>query len=312
MTAIKNLLSLLLLLSTAGLSAQQDPEFTHYMYNMSLVNPAYATDGAPILNVGSLYRTQWVGSVGAPKTLSAFAHLPLSKKVQVGFSVQSDQIGNGAKKENNFYGDFAYVLQFQNEHRLSFGLKAGFTSLATNFNGFMFESGDNQTDLAFQKNINMIKPNIGAGVYYFTDKYYLGLSAPNLLSSKHIEERDGIHAYGSENIHAFLTGGYVFSAGAIKVKPAFMAKFVTGAPTAVDLSTNVLYNNSIEFGVAYRIDDAVSALVNFKVTPDVRIGYAYDYTTSNLGQFNSGSHELMLLIDFYMLGKKKDKSPRFF
>ncbi|HEX8563855.1 MAG TPA: type IX secretion system membrane protein PorP/SprF [Flavobacterium sp.] len=311
---MKNIFLLLLfIVGATRLWAQQDPQYTQYMYNMNLVNPAYATDGSPILNLGTMYRTQWVGAEGAPKSFSVFAHMPMTKKVQVGLSVQSDQIGNGAKKENNFYGDFAYVLQFNDDHRLSLGLKAGFTSLSTNFNGFMFESGDNQTDLAFQKNVNLVAPNVGAGVFYFTDKYYLGLSAPNLLSSKHIEERNGINAYGSEYIHGFLTGGYVLSiSSAFKLKPAFMAKFVQGAPSAVDLTANVLYDNKIEFGVAYRVDDSVSGLVNINITPDVRIGYAYDYTTSNFGQFNSGSHELMVLIDFYMLGKKKDKSPRFF
>ncbi|HEX8269367.1 MAG TPA: type IX secretion system membrane protein PorP/SprF [Flavobacterium sp.] len=311
---MKNLILLVVIMvSGAKAWAQQDPQYTQYMYNMNVINPAYATDGAPILNVGSLYRTQWVGAEGAPKTLSVFAHMPMTKKVQVGLSLQSDQIGNGAKKEHNFYGDFAYVLQLKEERRLSFGLKAGFTSLATNFNGFMFESGDNQTDLAFQRNINLIAPNIGAGVFYFTDKYYVGVSAPNLLSSKHIEERNGINAYGSEYIHAFLTGGYVFALSpALKFKPAFMVKAVKGAPTSIDITANVLYNNKVEFGIAYRVDDSVSGLVNFNITPDLRLGYAYDYTTSNLGQFNSGSHELMLLLDFYMLGKKKDKSPRFF
>ena len=169
--------------------AQQDPQYTHYMYNMNVVNPAYATSSDAVLNLGGLYRTQWVGADGAPKTLTFFGHLPVSQKVQLGLSLISDEIGNGAKKENNFYADFAYVLQFNTTHRLSLGLKAGFTSLQTNFNGFIFESGDASTDLAFSENVNIFKPNIGAGAYYFTDKYYVGLSVPNLLASKHIEEQ---------------------------------------------------------------------------------------------------------------------------
>ena len=292
-------------------SAQQDPEYTHYMYNMSAVNPAYATSTAAMLNLGGLYRTQWAGAVGAPKTFTFFGHTALNEKIEVGASLISDDIGDGAKKENNFYADFAYILQLGGKNKLSLGVKAGFTSLQTNFNGFRFT--DPTTDLAFAENINVTKPNIGAGAYYFTDKYYVGLSVPNLLSSKHIEERSGINAYGSEEIHAFLTAGYVFQINnAFKIKPAFMSKFVPGAPVSVDITANVLYNDKFELGAAYRINDAVSALMNINVTPTLRIGYAYDYTISNLGQFNSGTHEIMLLFDLDLLGKGYDKSPRFF
>ncbi|MFB9108343.1 type IX secretion system membrane protein PorP/SprF [Flavobacterium gyeonganense] len=292
-------------------SAQQDPEYTHYMYNMSVVNPAYATGTAAMMNLGGLYRTQWVGAVGAPKTFTFFGHTALSEKIEVGASLISDDIGDGAKKENNFYADFAYVLQLQGKNKLSLGLKAGFTSLQTNFNGFRFT--DPATDLAFAENINVTKPNIGAGAYYFTDKYYVGLSVPNLLSSKHIEEKSGINAFGSEEIHIFLTAGYVFQiSDAFKLKPAFMSRFVSGAPISVDITANVLYNEKFELGAAYRINDAVSALMNINVTPSLRIGYAYDYTVSNLGQFNSGTHEIMLLFDLDLLGRGYDKSPRFF
>lgn len=291
-------------------SAQQDPQYTQYMYNMSVVNPAYATGAQSVLDVGVLYRTQWVGAVGAPKTMTLFGHMPVNNKVELGFSLISDDIGDGAKKENSFSADFAYVLQFNNNNRLSLGLKAGLTSMQTNFNGFKFES--TSPDFAFE-DIDFLKPNIGVGAYYFTDDYYVGLSAPNLLNSKHIERRSGISDYGSENIHAFLTGGYVFTlSDSFKLKPAFMSKFVKGAPVTLDLSANVLYSEKFEFGASYRFGDAVSALMNIKVTPGVRVGYAYDYTISNLGQFNSGTHEIFVLFNLDLLGKGYDKSPRFF
>ena len=294
------------------ISAQQDPEYTHYMYNMSVVNPAYATGTSAMLNTGALYRTQWVGAVGSPKTFTFFGHTALSDKIEVGLSLISDDIGDGAKKENNFYADFAYILELGGNNKLSFGMKAGFTSLQTNFNGFRFESGDITTDLAFSQNVNTTIPNIGAGAYYFTDKYYVGLSVPNLINSKHIEEKEGISSYGSEEIHAFLTAGYVFQINdSFKLKPAFMSKFVPGSPISLDVSANVLYNNKFELGIAYRLDDAFSALMNINVTPNFRVGYAYDYTTSNLGQFNSGTHEIILLFDLDLLGKGYDKSPRF-
>ncbi len=293
--------------------AQQDPQYTHYMYNMSVVNPAYATATPSVLNLGGLYRTQWVGAVGAPKTFTFFAHTPVSESVELGLSLISDDIGDGAKKENNVFGDFAYVLQLNNKHRLSLGIKAGVTIFETNFNGFELESGSTSTDPAFDENINRVFPNVGAGLFYFTDKYYVGLSAPNLLSTKHIEERQGINRFGSENVHVFFTGGYVFQLNQdIKLKPSFMAKGVKGAPGVVDVSANVLLYDKLEFGLSYRLDDAVSGLVNINITPNLRVGYAYDYTITNLGDFNSGTHEILLLFDLNFMKKGYDKSPRFF
>lgn len=264
-----------------------------------------------MMNFGGLYRTQWVGAYGAPKTFTFFGHTAITDKIEAGISFVSDDIGDGAKKENNVYADFAYVLKLSNKDKLSLGLKAGFSSMQSNFNGFRFT--DPQTDYAFSENINATKPNIGVGAYYFRDNLYVGLSVPNLLKSKYIEEKSGINAFGSEEIHTFLTAGYVFQLNdRLKLKPAFMSKFVKGAPITLDVTANVLYNEKFEFGAAYRIDDSVSALFNINVTPTLRVGYAYDYTLTNFGQFNSGTHEIMLLFDLDLLGKGFDKSPRFF
>ncbi|WP_427872653.1 PorP/SprF family type IX secretion system membrane protein [Flavobacterium sp. MMS24-S5] len=308
---MKKIILLINFLFYLSVSAQQDPEYTHYMYNMSVVNPAYATGVPAMMNFGGLYRTQWVGAYGAPKTFTFFGHTAINDKIEAGISFVSDDIGDGAKKENNVYADFAYVLKLGGKNKLSLGLKAGFSSMQSNFNGFRFT--DPQTDIAFSENINATKPNIGVGAYYFRDNLYVGLSAPNLLKSKYIEEKSGVNAFGSEEIHTFLTAGYVFQLNnALKLKPAFMSKFVKGAPITLDVSANVLYNEKFEFGASYRIDDSVSALFNINVTPTLRVGYAYDYTLTNFGQFNSGTHEIMLLFDLDLLGKGFDKSPRFF
>lgn len=308
---MKKIVLLINFLFCLSVSAQQDPEYTHYMYNMSVVNPAYATGVPAMMNFGGLYRTQWVGAYGAPKTFTFFGHTAINDKIEAGISFISDDIGDGTKKENNVYADFAYVLKLGGKNKLSLGLKAGFSSMQTNFNGFRFT--DPQTDLAFAENINATKPNIGVGAYYFRDNLYIGLSVPNLLKSKYIEEKSGMNAFGSEEIHNFLTAGYVFQVShKVKLKPAFMSKFVKGAPITLDVTANVLYNEKFEFGAAYRIDDSVSALFNINVTPTLRVGYAYDYTLTNFGQFNSGTHEIMLLFDLDLLGKGFDKSPRFF
>jgi len=295
-------------------NAQQDPQFTHYMYNMSVINPGYATATEDILNIGGLYRTQWVGMEGAPKTASFFAHTPISEKIELGISFTNDNIGD-VIDENNVYADFAYVLPVGLEAKLSLGLKAGFTFFNANFDGFILNSGNVSTDIAFNENINKTFPNIGIGAFYFTDNYYLGLSAPNMLTTTHLESENGIKSTGVQDIHYFLTGGYVFDINEdLKFKPAFMAKGVKGAPLAIDITANILINKKLEAGLGYRLDDAISALVNFRVSPDLRIGYSYDFTTSNLGSFNSGSHEIFILFDVDLFGLKGgyDRSPRFF
>ena len=294
--------------------AQQDPQFTQYMYNMSVINPAYATAEEGILNLGGLYRTQWVGVEGAPKTGSFFAHTPVNEKIELGISFTNDNIGD-VINENNIYADFAYVLPVGFESKLSLGMKAGFTFFNANFDGFILQSGDVSTDFAFNENISKTFPNLGIGAFFFTDNYYLGLSAPNMLSTKHIENENGIKATGVQNVHYFFTGGYVFDINRdLKIKPAFMAKAVKGAPLALDITANVLVNERLEAGLGYRLGDAVSALVNFRITPELRIGYAYDYTTSNLSSYSSGSHEIFILFDIDLFGFKGgyDRSPRFF
>jgi len=309
----KIILLVCVFLSVLKVSAQQDPHFTQYMSNMSSVNPAYVTTTASILNLGSLYRYQWSGIEGSPKTLTLFAHTPINSKIETGLSLISDDIGDGAKKETNFFADFAYILQLDEKQKLAFGVKAGFTTISTNFNGFRLNSGDVSTDKAFAENVNETVPNFGFGAYYFTDNYYVGLSIPNFLSGDHIKSNSKSNSFGSQEIHSYFTGGYVFEINeSFKLKPAFMTIFVKGAPVSVDLTANVLYNEKFELGAAYRFDDAVSILMNVNVTPSLKIGYSYDYTTTNLSQFNSGSHEIVLLYNLDLLGKGYDKSPRFF
>lgn len=294
--------------------AQQDPQFTQYMYNMSVINPAYATAEEAILNLGGLYRTQWVGVEGAPKTGTFFAHTPINEKIEVGISFSNDNIGD-IVSENNIYADFAYVLRVGFQAKLSLGIKAGFTLFDVNFDGFNLQSGNTSTDVAFNENISKTFPNVGIGAFYFTNNYYIGLSAPNLLTTKHLETENGIKSTGVQDIHYFLTGGYVFDINRdLKFKPAFMAKSVRGAPLAVDITANVLFNDRLEAGLGYRLDDAISGLVSFRITPELKIGYAYDFTTSNLGDFNSGSHEVFILFDIDLFGLKGgyDRSPRFF
>ena len=289
--------------------AQQDPQYTQYMYNMNVVNPAYAGSRGT-LSFGLLGRTQWTSIDGAPKTLTFNTHAPLGKKVGVGISVIADEIGPA--KEQNIYADFSYTLNTSDVGRLAFGLKAGVTLLDVNLLGVVLPETLNAGDPVFDENINDAFPNFGAGVYYYTDKWYAGFSVPNILKSEHLD-KDNINTKASEEVHYFLTGGYVFDlSSTVKLKPSLMVKGVAGAPISFDINANVLLYERLEFGASYRWEDAVSALVNFGVTPDFRIGYAYDYTISEFSNSQTGgSHEIILLYDLD-LSKKNLKSPRFF
>ncbi len=289
--------------------AQQDPQYTQYMYNMNVVNPAYAGSRGT-LSLGLLGRTQWTSVDGAPKTFTFDAHAPLGKKVGVGLSVIADEIGPA--KEQNIYADVSYTLTTSDEGRLAFGLKGGVTLLSVNLLDVVLPQTGSLGDPVFDENINEAFPNFGAGVYYYTSKWYAGFSVPNILTSEHLD-KDNINTKAAEEVHYFLTGGYVFDlSSTLKFKPSLMFKGVTGAPVSIDINANFLLYDRFEVGASYRVEDAVSLLFNFGVTPDFRIGYAYDYTISEYSNSNTGgSHEIILLYDIDF-SKKNLKSPRFF
>ena len=290
-------------------SAQQDPQYTQYMYNMNVVNPAYSGSRGT-LSLGLLGRTQWTSIDGAPKTFTFNAHAPLGRKVGVGISVIADEIGPA--KEQNIYADFSYTLTVSETGKLAFGLKGGVTLLDVNLLDIVLPQTNSSGDDLFNENINDAFPNFGAGVYYYTGKFYAGFSVPNILKSTHLD-KDNINTKAAEEVHYFLTSGYVFDlSSTLKFKPSLMLKGVTGAPLSIDVNANFLLYDRFELGASYRVDDAVSVLFNFGVTPDFRIGYAYDYTISDYSNsVTGGSHEIILLYDIDF-SKKNLKSPRFF
>ncbi|MBS9773838.1 MAG: type IX secretion system membrane protein PorP/SprF, partial [Tenacibaculum sp.] len=156
---------------------------------------------------------------------------------------------------------------------------------------------------------NKFLPTVGAGIYYHTYKWYVGLSVPNFIRSEHY--RDDKRDVSLERMHFFLIAGYVFDLSeSVKFKPAALLKAVSGAPLSLDVSANFLFNERFRAGVAWRWDDSISALLGFNITRSFLIGYAYDLTTSNYSVTNSGTHEIMLRYEFLREGAMK--SPRFF
>lgn len=296
------------LLFFTDISAQQDPQYTQYMYNMNVVNPAYAGSRGT-LSLGLLGRTQWTNVAGGPKTITFSGDAPLGRKVGIGLSLISDEIG--PVQEQNLYIDLSYTINTSDEGRLAFGLKGGVTLQDINLLSITLPQDPN--DPLFQDNVNEAYPNFGAGVYYYTDKFYVGLSVPNILKSTHFDRSGGIITEASEEMHAFLTAGYVFGLSpTLKFKPSLMFRGVLGAPVSIDINANFLLYNRLELGASYRIADSLSALINFAVTPDFRIGFAYDYTISEFSDINpGGTYEAILLYDIDF-SKKNLKSPRFF
>lgn len=299
--------ALLALLAFMDATAQQDPHYTQYMYNMNVINPAYA-GSKESLSFGLLYRKQWVDIEDAPTTATFFAHSPVGKNVGLGLSVISDKIG--PVEENNIFGDFSYTLNLGGEHRLALGIKAGLTLHKIDFNTIYPTLPDVGDGVFAGGNPSSSTFNAGSGLFYYTDKYYVAFSVPNMLKSKYLDYNGT--AYGSEVSHYFLTGGYVFDLSpTVKFKPFAMFKSAFNSPSSLDVSTNFLFNEKFEIGATYRLEDSFGAMVNYAITPSLRIGYAYDHIISDLKVTTPSSHEVILLFDVNF-SKKVSRSSRYF
>ena len=300
--------TLLLLLTVLDANAQQDPHYTQYMYNMNIINPAYA-GSKENLSFGLLYRKQWIEIEDAPTTFSLSGSAPVGKNVGLGLSIISDRIG--PVLENNVYGDFSYTLNLGGEHRLALGIKAGITfqkiGLFSGINNTLQQQGDG----AFAQDSNTSNLNLGTGFFYYTNKYYFAASIPNMLNAAHLNN-DGNHFLEKKVPHYFITGGYVFDLNPnLKFKPFAMVKSAIDTPTSLDVSANFLYIEKFEMGVTYRLQDSFGVMVNYSISPSLRIGYAYDHIVSNLKVTTPSSHEIILLFDL-VSPKKVSQSPRFF
>ena len=300
---------LILVVFTALLSletqAQQDPQYTQYMYNTMSVNAGYAGQ-RNVLSATALYRTQWVGIDGAPKTVTFGIHSPLrNERIGLGLNIVSDQLGPAEETSIDANVSYTIPVDETGDLELSFGLKGGLHILDTDWSKGRFQN----PDVLFNENINLISPTLGAGLYLHSEKWYLGLSVPNILNTEHYD--DFQESIATERLHYFLIGGYVFDLSErTKLKPAFLVKGVSGAPLIADLSVNALFNDKFTLGLAYRWDDSVSGLAGFQINPGLFIGYAYDATTTALNNYNSGTHEIMLRFELQQIGKIL--SPRFF
>jgi len=305
---MKNFLKIIAFLfaGTMAVSAQQESQYTQYMYNTMTINPAY-TGTREIPSIFGLYRTQWVGLDGAPQTANFSIESPISNNGQgIGLAITNDRIG--IANTTNLALNYSYPIQLSADVKMSLGLSGSLNFMQVDYNKLYLHD---VVDSYMNGILSKTSPNVGAGVYFHSDKWYAGVSVPQILETKFYD--DVKMSTASKRMHLYVMAGYVFDLNEnLKFKPAFMVKEVSGAPLAVDLSANFLLNDKLTLGAAYRWDAAVSAIAGFQVTPGMNIGYAYDYDTQKLGRYNSGSHEIFIRFDLFSGTKYRLVTPRFF
>jgi len=287
----------LLFILFVGLSsyAQQDAQYTQYMYNTMSVNPAYAGSRG-VLSITALHRSQWVGLEGAPSTQTFNINSPISDRIGLGLSVVADKIG--PTTENVIDGMFSYTIETSLQGKLSFGVKGGINILNIDYD--RLSRYQNEPTMLNNDMRSNIAPNIGAGLYFHDDKFYAGLSVPNILETKYFD--DASFSVAKEKINLYFISGYVFDLNpSFKFKPTVLVKAVVGAPLQLDLSANFIYNDKLTIGVAHRLDAAWSAMAGFNATDSILLGFAYDRESTELGntKFNDGSFEFIARFELF-------------
>ncbi|UNY98523.1 type IX secretion system membrane protein PorP/SprF [Zhouia spongiae] len=309
MKIVKNITCLIALFCGIQAFSQQLPQFTQYMYNTISINPAYAGSRGSFSVVG-LHRSQWAGFEGGPSTQTVSVNSMMkNEKVGLGFSFINDKLGY--ENFTYLYGDFAYNLQVGADTKLALGLKAGFTHYSLDEE--LITDPAIISDPYFQDFSNRWSPNIGVGSYLYSERWYLGLSAPRILTNDYNDgEAAGVDYVAFERVSYYLTGGYVFDMGKdVKFKPAMLLKATNGAPLSFDATANFLFNEKLWLGAAYRFDsfNTFGALIDFQVSDRLRLGYTYELPVSGIRPYTNGTHEFLLI---YEINKKRIKSPRYF
>lgn len=290
--------------------AQQETMYTQYMNQLLTMNPAYA--GAKgVTSASLLVREHYLGWDGHPSTQTLFVHSPLNDETGVGGSIEVDRIG--VVTSTFIFGDYSYTISYPGERYLALGLKAGASFYYASVDQIELGNLSDLNDPAFLQPITRpFLPNAGVGVYYSSPDYYLGFSIPKLISNRITEKNIETSTIGREEFHAFFMGGYVFDINRIvKFKPYFMVRMAANSPITVDLTAQFVLVETLWVGATYRAGNSFAGLLQVKVTDQLKVGYSYDYITSEFGAYNSGTHEVMLSFDF-SFGRGRVRSPRYF
>lgn len=294
--------------TVTSIKAQQDAMYTQYMFNTLAINPAYA-GSRNVVSATTLYRNQWTGVQGAPKTGTLSVDAPLwDKRIGLGVQFITDKLG--VEQTNGAAISGAYRIRMETG-TLSFGIQGNIQQYRRNLTSVPLESLPSY-DPAFANDVDKILFNFGTGVYYNSDRFYLGLSAQDLLPNKLNDNSSGTPLNGKQEVHLFLASGYVFPmSDGLDLKPSFLIKGVKGAPIEADLNATLWIKQTLGFGLQYRTSADVAAMIEIQASPNIRLGYSYDRSITDLQKFNSGSHEIMLRYEFGF-ARGKFLSPRFF
>ena len=302
-------LGLLFALVAADAHAQQEVMVSQYMFNGLFLNPAYA--GSHGYGSSSLlHRAQWMQVEGAPRTSMLAVDAPvMNNKMGLGFSIVHDQIG--VSRDLDIAGHYAYHLKLSEGSRLSLGLRAGVSIYSARLSELVYWD---QNDQVFMGDIqNQPVGKFGFGIYWYDRTAFVGLSVPTIYAADGRITNNVVSAVDNYfTQHYYLHAGKVFPLNEVfDIKPSMLVKYLPNAPVQADVNCNLLYKERVWFGAGYRSGDAIVAMVEYQVNPQMRIGYAYDMTTSRLRNYTTGSHEVMLGLDF---GRDlvKIKTPRYF
>jgi type IX secretion system PorP/SprF family membrane protein len=279
------------------------------MHNPLTINPAYA-GSTDMLSAMFLARKQWVGFAGAPESRVLSLSAPITNNnFGVGLSYINDELG--PLKQNSFYMDISHHIKISKNGTLALGLKGGFDMIQINL--MNLKLNDNINDPSFSKDYNeKFILNFGCGLYYYTPKFFLGVSIPRILRNRYQDDGNQTKSLGYRERHYFLTTGALFKINDnLKFKPTILSKIVFNAPVSIDLSGNFIINDLLWLGAGYRIDDAMNFMVNYQLTNQIRVGYSFDLTESELRAYSNGTHEIMIAFDF-RFDKKKVMTPRYF
>lgn len=289
-------------------NAQQDPMYTQYMENLLTLNPAYA-GSRDVFSMMAVSRNQWVTMPSAPVTRSLSMHAPVNgTNMGLGLSVLNDEFD--PVKQTGIYIDYSYTLYFSNRRSLALGLKAGANFYEAGISDLTTVDPDDPT---FANDINRsFLPNLGIGAFYYTQKYYFGLSVPKLIENKINKNGVSTQSISREEMHVFFMAGYVFDINRIvKFKPSILTKYVKNAPVSLDATGTFLFYDRLWLGAMYRVGDSFGALFQIQATNQLKIGYSYDLPVNKLGAYNKGTHEIMATFDFNF-GRGRVRSPRYF
>lgn len=284
-----------------NLRAQQLPQYTQYMLNEMAINPAVAGKDN-FADVRSNNRYQWVGITDAPRTYMLTLHSPLkNRNMGLGTHIYTDIVGPTRRVGISLA--YAYHIKLTEKTKLSLGISAGIQQWGIDGHKLLLhDAGDENLVTQYQ---TKIVPDLGAGLYVHNEKWYLGFSAPQLYQSPIRLYKDGDDK-GTLVTHFLLNGAYKFKINDdFKVEPSFLAKYAIPAPMKIDVGARVIYQEQVWMGVGYRHNDAVTAILGFMYKNYLMIGYSYDFTTTNLKKYSTGTHELMLGLRF---SKQQTKS----